>query len=943
MEPPDTITALVSRFRDHYDVYKDSYSEAQVRADFVDPFLQALGWDVTNTQGHAEAYREVLVEDPLRARSTVTAPDYAMRIGGIRKFFVEAKRPSVFVRDNVPAAYQLRRYGWSAKLPLSIVTDFEEFAVYDCSVEPKPGDAASVARVLYMQYTDYLDRWDEIADRFSREAVWQGRFDKFSESSTRRRGVVTVDASLLATIRRWRADLAKNVARLNPAYSVEDLNHVVQSTIDRIIFLRICEDRGIERHGQLLEVADQPDTYGRLAQLFVQADHRYNSGLFHFQKEQGREASPDKISLNTAIADKPLQLILRSLYFPYSQFEFSVLPADILGHIYEQFLGETVEVSPRRRVTIELKPEVRKVGGVYYTATDIVRRIVQETMTAELSEEKSIETLRRKRKSRPVSVLDPACGSGSFLIEAYQELLHWHLAEYIADAEKWSRGRSPKIIEIGAGGYRLSADERKRILLDHIFGVDVDPQAVEVTKLSLLLKVLEGETDETVDAQLRLFHARALPDLDTNVRCGNSLLGGDFYGLAGAKDLPAEVLVRLNPFDWASEFPDVMAQGGFTCVIGNPPYVLMQNAGLPLQESYLSINYKSARYKIDTYIMFMERGVQLLRSGGRLGFITPTSFLLNRHAMTLRELLLDSCRADLLRINLYPAFPGASVDTTVSVWTKDDSGQGRCRIELAHRPSTRLELNPVRQKTWQTTPRKSFLALLDDDAVELVNTMHDGSVLLGSFATAYFGIQTYDRTRHVRTSPLGNRWKPALDGANINPFVVAHPTEYVDTAPNAIKSGGDSRVYERERIGVRQIGSRPIAALLPAGWYSLNTIYNIYPVVETEYDLRFVLALLNSAAMGEFWRVMNYDYKPTFPKIKKDALLGVPVPEIDFGTPSSRRGHDAICDLVDRRMSVASALSTAKRPAERERLTRQAKALTAELETAVRIVYGLGP
>lgn len=328
---PSEVRQLVERFAEHYDTYKNSYNEAQVRRDFIDPFLQALGWDVDNVAGHAEAYREVVVEDALRTRANVRAPDYSIRVGGVRKFFVEAKRPQVDVRQDVSAAYQLRRYGWSAKLPVSVLTDFEEFAVYDCSVEPKQTDPAATARLMYFRYEEYVERWDEISSVFSQEAVWKGKFDKFAASTSRRRGKSTVDASLLQTIRRWREQLSKSLARANPTLAIEDLNYVVQSTIDRIMFLRICEDRGIERYGELLDVAERGNTYEELGRLFIKADHKYNSGLFHFRSERGRVSSPDEMSLKVKIDDKPLQGILRSLYFPHSPFEFSVLPADILG------------------------------------------------------------------------------------------------------------------------------------------------------------------------------------------------------------------------------------------------------------------------------------------------------------------------------------------------------------------------------------------------------------------------------------------------------------------------------------------------------------------------------------------------------------------------------------------------------------------------------------
>lgn len=939
----DVVLPLVERFNEHEAEYRRSYGEAQVRQDFIDPLFEALGWDVKNTKSRAEAYREVVVEDALRIDGAVKAPDYAFRIGGQTKFYVEAKKPQIDLGHDKQPAYQLRRYGWNAKLALSVLTNFETFAVYECITKPKLTDKPSASRVMYFPYTDLPGRWAELSMIFSPEGIQRGCFDKYAGSPSRKRGTAPVDTELLAAIREWRELLARNVALRNPELSIDDLNYVVQAILDRIVFLRICEDRRIEPEGQLRDIIRERGAYPALARLFVHADAKYNSGLFHFRKESARSGRPDLLSLGINIDDSVIHNILRSLYFPDSPFEFSVIPPAILGQIYEQFLGETIRLTPSHRAVIEVKPEIRKVGGVFYTPSDIVRYIVDRTVLPALEGVKiSSFVSNASRKRVPLAVLDPACGSGTFLLEAYEALLTWHLSQYLGDPHTWTKGRTPKLVEIGSGNWRLSSDERKRILTDHIFGVDIDSHAVEVTKLSLLLKVLEGETDETINAQLKLFHARALPDLDANIRCGNSLIETDLYELDDIVDLDDETFNRLNPFDWNSEFAAVMAGGGFSAVIGNPPYVLMQNAGLPAQELYLSEHYRSAQYKIDTYHVFMERAIELLRDGGRLGFITPSSFLLNQHAMQLRELLLSKAQCEAIRVNLYQVFAGASVDTTVSIWRKGKPRRNETtRVSLAESPGSEQAIPAVKQSDWQSTRRSSFLVFLSGDMRDLVRAMETRSVPLGDFATAYFGIQTWGRDEFVSDNHRADSWKPALDGANINRYSLSPPIEYVCTSDGAIKSGGDLDVYEHERIGVRQIGRSPIATLLPGGWYSLNTIYNVYFTKQTDYDLRFILALFNSKALAEYWRVVNSDLKPTFPKIKKDALLKIPVPRIEFDSPAKRAVHDRLCKLVDQLLHANEMAREARQPSRRERHDRLAKSLDRRIEGLVGEAYGL--
>jgi REP element-mobilizing transposase RayT len=572
MPAPDNILQLIDQFHSQLASYRSlQYNEAQVRNEFIEPFFAALGWDVYNKQGYAYHYKDVIYEDSIKIAAATKAPDYAFRIGGTRKFFVEAKKPSVNLKDEITPAYQLRRYAWSAKLPLSILTDFEEFAVYDCRPKPDKTDKASTGRIMMLTYLDYPSHWDEIASIFSKQAVLKGSFDHYAEAVTGKRGTSEVDDAFLAEIERWRDLLAHNIALRNPTLCQRDLNYAIQMTIDRLIFLRICEDRGIEFYGQLQSLLNGGETYARLCQLFHKADERYNSGLFHFLPERDRADSPDMLTPGLLLDDKPLKDILANLYYPDSPYAFSVLPADILGQVYERFLGKVIRLTSAHHAVVEDKPEVKKAGGVFYTPSFIVEYIVKNTLGKLL--EGKIPGQVGVGKGTPLRILDMSCGSGSFLIGAYQYLLDWYLGGYSLESEKWSKGTSPRLYQISSpdvAQWKLTTSERKRILLDHIYGVDIDSQAVEVTKLSLLLKVLEGESEESIGKQLSMFHQRALPDLASNIKCGNSLIGPDFYANQPAQQgtLPGfdqEEQYRINAFDWHAEFPHVFCPSARLC------------------------------------------------------------------------------------------------------------------------------------------------------------------------------------------------------------------------------------------------------------------------------------------------------------------------------------------------------------------------------------------
>jgi len=454
----------------------------------------------------------------------------------------------------------------------------------------------------------------------------------------------------------------------------------VQRTIDRIIFLRMCEDRGIEEYGQLLALTNGPHTYARLGEYYRRADERYNAGLFDFRA--------DTLTRTLVIDDKALKPILSSLYYPQCPYEFSVLPVEILGQVYEQFLGKVIRLTPNHRAKVEEKPEVKKAGGVYYTPSYIVDYIVRQTV-GKLVESKTPRQISKLR------ILDPACGSGSFLLGAYQYLLDYHRQWYEAnDPAKYARRKQPPVYhapspsppsqggagggwEGRGGGWRLTGAEKKGILLNNINGVDIDRQAVEVTKLSLLLQVLEGETEETLGQQLAFWRERALPDLGNNIKCGNSLIGPDYY--EGQLMPDEDEIRRVNPFDWEGEFPEAMATGGpstgsgqgFDCVIGNPPYIRIQT--LPeADRAHYSVHYQAATSNYDIYVLFVERGWQLLRRSGILGFILPHRFFKTSYGEGLRKFIAERQNVrEILDFDGYMVFESASINTCVLVIGKE--------------------------------------------------------------------------------------------------------------------------------------------------------------------------------------------------------------------------------------------------------------------------------
>ena len=684
MPAPEVVRQLVARFEEHKRAYlSPAYNEAQLRQEFLNPFFEALGWDVANKKDYAVQYREVIHEDSIHVRGSpnAKAPDYAFRLGGVRKFFVEAKKPAEDIENTREYAYQLKVYAWNLSLPLSILTDFEGFAVYDCRSKPNRTDSPAAGRIMYIKYDEYVDRWDEIDSIFSPDAIRKGAFDQYAEDNTAKRGTIKVDDAFLQEIETWRTLLARNIALRNEQVTNErQLNFAVQMTISRIIFLRICEDRGIEPQHQLLELSKSKDIYPQLVALYIKADQKYNSGLFHFKAEAGSPNRVDTFTPALVIDDRVLKSIIKSLYYP-CPYVFKEIPVEILGQVYERFLGKVIRLTPGRQAKIEEKPEVRKAGGVYYTPKYIVDYIVENTVGKLLAGKTPDE-------ADQLRVVDPACGSGSFLLGAFQYLMNWHENYYLEhDPEQWVTGKQPALIHTREGEWRLTTEEKKRILINNIYGVDIDAQAVEVTKLSLLLKVLEEET-----GQLTLGFERALPDLGDNIKCGNSLIGWDYFEGQLIRD-EAEV-ERVNPFEWEQGFLEVFAKGGFDAVIGNPPYIRIQamKEWAPGEVEFYKSNYKSAsRGNYDIYVVFLEKGLSLLNRIGKLGYILPHKFFSAKYGEPIRKLLSEgSYLSKIIHFGDLQIFQNATTYT--------------CLLFLQNKGSDTKKINQIYNlETWRKT------------------------------------------------------------------------------------------------------------------------------------------------------------------------------------------------------------------------------------------------
>ena len=642
-----TIKQLIEKYTADRDYYLTSrYNETLLRSDFLDPFFELLGWDIKNNAGKQTNEREVILEEALKANASEHSkkPDYTFRLFSERKFFLEAKKPCVSIESNNDTAKQVRRYGFTAKLKISVLSNFEYLIIYDTSVKVEKDDNYTKALVKKYHYTEYESKFEEIKQLIGKKSVYSGAFETEWKEIESKINQYSIDNLFLNQINEWRKALGTEIFKHEPKIDEQQLNDIVQSYINRIIFLRVCEDRNLEDYQTLLKFANTND-FNSLTKKFEQADKRYNSGLFD-------QLLKDKIVENISSV---FWTIIKQLYYPESPYSFSVFSSDVLGSIYEIFLSEKLTVQSGAVVLVKKPENVDR--DIITTPTFIISDILRNTVLKKCEGKTDKEILKLK-------FADISCGSGAFLLELIQ-LLNDILIDYYLKNDK------TKLIQTNINTYKLPFEIKQQLLLNCIYGVDKDYNAVEAAKFGLLLKLLEGEDVNSTNNTKPV-----LPDLSQNVFFGNSLLNPK--QVTNKKDQ-----VIINPFDFSKLRFDV--------IVGNPPYMKSEDMKniTPLELPLYKANYDSAYKQFDKYFLFLEQGINLLAENGILGYIVPSKFTKVGAGKKLRELL-----AEKEYLNSIVSFGANQVFADKTTYT--------CLLILNKKPQKTFQYGEVKSlKSWK--------------------------------------------------------------------------------------------------------------------------------------------------------------------------------------------------------------------------------------------------
>lgn len=641
MDSKEELRELIAKYQ-QYKADKKSVelSEEETRS-WINRLLEIFGWDVLNTQ---QIKQEKIVDEEQKTKlaeidSTHTKPDYSLVNGNTVKAYLDAKKIDVDIFKSKEAAFQVRSYGWSADLPCSFLTNFEQFVIFDCRFAPKKSDPATTG-AIQISMDEYIGQFDQLENHLNRVLVYHNNLKKLYDT-TNTEGTHTVDELFNKLLSEFRLQLANNMYQNNKtSLSEDELNYYVQIILDRIIFIRVCESKGLEKEGLLLDFLKKGFWNAFKTSCYAEFYNHYDGAMF--------EKDVNNKFPSIALDDEIFADFVKQLYYPYP-YKFNAIPTKVIAKVYEDFLAYSLSIKNDSVVSC-LKEEYVKTNGAIPTHEFIADAICKQTLSSvNINSPEDIFALR---------ILDPCCGSGVFLVSAYEYLSN-RLRDITTKTNRWC-------IVDGDNKY-LTVAAKQEIMKNCLYGIDCDPTAAEVTKMSMALKVID-DINEVLLTEAGMFGEKILSDIHKNIVTGNTLVDIDI-------DCPPSEIKYIRPLNIkGSVYKNVFDEkGGFDYVLGNPPYVETKHfkaASTKIHE-YLHNKYSTFEGKVDLSVLFIERTMDLLNNNGYLGMIIQRRWFKTNYGKGARKFITQGSHLHkLLDIETNSLFKGRITYVSVMILKK---------------------------------------------------------------------------------------------------------------------------------------------------------------------------------------------------------------------------------------------------------------------------------
>jgi len=880
------IARLIEKYRNLSDTDKKRYTEAQTRRVFIEPLFSALGWDI---YGGEEVVEEV--------KAVVGRVDYVFKLRGVSQFYLEAKplRAELTKSEYIKQAVT---YAYNKGITWAVLTNFEGIQVYNAQT------GRSFINITYDSYLrDFDDLW-----LLSRESLEQNALNARAEKYGALPLRLGIEQRLFNQLRQWREALFTQLHHYNQKLNYTQIDEVIQRLFNRFIFIRTCEDRKIEdrillsavhewrsssRKGELVEI---------IRRIFRDFDGYYDSDLF-----------ASHITDNVFIESTTLENIINGLYeIPggMANYDFSLIGADVLGTVYEQYLGHIATVVKQRAKEVQAKMDLgfpaettfeltakkqrRKEQGIYYTPRFVTDYIVKETVGRFLKERSHNEIVN-------IKILDPACGSGSFLIRAYDELLNYHADKHgkpVSQLDQW---------------------ERLPILTGNIYGVDLDMQAIEIARLNLLLRSLAKRD--------------TLPTLADTIRQGNSLISGTEDKL---KKYFGKKWRERKPFNWGQEFSDIMAKGGFDIVIGNPPYGAEFNEA---DRAYIQDFYPNSKDNKNSAAVFIEKGLTLTKEGGFFGFIIPKSLAYSQKWANTRRLILNRLGA---ACDVSKAFREVLLEQMIIVISQKFSKQ-TCYQGITLGISGRKDILPISKETSAITD--SILMGINEQELKILYKLSSSKHFMSHISRTSRGLPFQ---KYVTQDPNGI---PVYRGDHIARYNLYETKETL--SEDVLKSRADKKISFLRQPKI--ISQRIIAHVLHPtdhiiimstfdkdGIITVDTVENTV-LTDKKFSYSYITGLLNSKLWS--WYAYRFIFSKAIRTMDLDEyyVAKFPIPFISFSNPIKKKMHDNLVALVEKMLKLNKRLAPIRNTPcnEHDQLLREINHVDREIDNLVYDLYGL--